>query len=158
MGILPLARLRKPDTRTFLGGFDGETRRLMAHGYGRLKYFKNHTIGSAIEAVLRAEEFEPHPCVQGVAFAYAMVNNRDLHRVFLAGEQMADAGLRAAFTDGLTYALEFWEWMAPGFLDQFEARTGYERDLARTARAEVESDRRRGPMAAFAVGSQRLLQ
>jgi hypothetical protein len=48
--------------------------------------------------------------------------------------------------------------MSPGFLDQFAARTPYQKDLALTARREVEEDRLRGHMAAFAVGNQRAEQ
>jgi hypothetical protein len=155
LGLLPLAPLTKPDTMEFLSGFSPEIRRLMSHGYGRLRYFKSHSIAQAINQVRRVPGIEFAAAVQGIAFAYSMVNNTDLARVHHAGELLGDAGTARAFSDGLVYALEFWEWMAPGFFDQFGPKTRFQHELVRRARDEIAIDRAEGVLAAFAVGPQR---
>jgi hypothetical protein len=159
LGILPLARLDRPeDPKAFVGSFEPEIRRLIAHGYGRMLYFKNHTITSAIRAVWRADYLQPEPCVQGIAFAYSMVNNSDLHRVLRAGENLKTTQVGPQFAEGLVYAMEFWEWMAPGFLEQFQATTDFERSLVAAARRGVEAGRARGPLAPFAVERQAITE
>jgi len=152
LGILPLARLTRPsDPSAFLSSFEPEIRRLISHGYGRMLYFKNHTIASAIHAVSREPYLQPGPCIQGIAFAYSMVNNGDLRRVFRAGENLRGNVAGAPFSEGLVYALEFWEWMAPGFLESLRVTGDYERGLKEAARLGVETGRARGPLAPFAV-------
>jgi hypothetical protein len=152
LGILPLARLTPPaDPDAFLRSFEPEIQRLISHGYGRMLYFKNHTLASAIRAVSRATYLQPWPCVQGIAFAYSMVNNSDLGRVFRAGENLRGHDVGEPFSEGLVYALEFWEWMAPGFLERLKVTTDYENGLKQAARLGVETGRARGPLAPFAV-------
>ena len=151
LGLLPLARLRRPDEVEFVRHFEPEIQRLIAHGYGRMLYFKNHGIAGAIIAAQKASFLQPHACVQGVAFAYSMVNNSDLGRVFSAGRQLTNTPVGAAFRDGLIYALEFWEWMAPGFLPSLKPATEFASGLIETAAAEIDRCRAAGPLAPFSV-------
>lgn len=122
LGLIPLVPLDRPDERSFVSFFEPEIQRLIGHGYGRMLYFKHGSIAGALRSALRASLFNSSACVQGIAFAYSMVNNSDLERVFRAGENLQGATLRRAFENGLIYALEFWEWMAPGFLNRFAPR------------------------------------
>jgi hypothetical protein len=94
---------------------------------------------------------EAFAAAQGIAFAYSMVNNSDLHRVFRTGERLVQHPLGASFRDGLIYALEFWDWMSPGFLESRIPATAFEAGLFQVAGDEIAACRRRGPLAAFRV-------
>ncbi len=153
IGLLPIAPLRWPEPRAFLRSFPAEARRLIAHGYGRIVYFKSHNIATAIRACRVAEAFDFGPCVQGIAFAYSMANHNDLHRVWRAGEIMVHEEAGRDFNNGLVYAMEFWEWMAPGTLDTFRPRTSHAASLVAAARIGVEAGRDHGALPAFAVQS-----
>lgn len=150
IGLIPLARLERPDPRKFLQSFSLEIQRLIAHGYGRMLYFKSHGIGAAIRSALRAGDWlDAAACIQGIAFAYAMVNNDDLSRVLRAGDGISNDAVRNAFEDGLIYAMEFWEWMAPGFLPQLNVAGSGCEALIGAARQKTAASRTAGLMAAF---------
>ncbi len=151
VGLLPIAPLRWPEPRNFLRPFPAEARRLISHGYGRMVYFKSNNIAAAIRSVGRAKAFEFGPCVQGIAFAYSMANHGDLHRVWRAGENMQREDVGRHFNNGLVYAMEFWEWMAPGTLDTFRPRTSHAAGLIEAARKGIASGRQSGALPAFAV-------
>jgi hypothetical protein len=150
LGLMHMAPMSRPEPEQFLRFFQPDIQKLMAHGYGRLLYFKSHDIGSAIRAAERRDYFDLGNCVQGIAFAYAMVNNSDLGRVFAAPAAVADGRLRAAFENGLVYALQFWEWMAPGFLRQFVLST-QAGSLGDRAVLAMSESRLRGVLPAFSV-------
>ncbi len=151
VGFLPITPLRWPEPAKFLQSFEAEARRLIAHGYGRIVYFKSHNIVTAIRAVGRARVFDFGACVQGIAFAYSMANHGDLHRVWRAGERMRTEATGLHFNNGLIYAMEFWEWMAPGTIDTFAPRTDHAAGLIKAARKGVETGRALGALPAFAV-------
>ncbi|HYK91671.1 MAG TPA: hypothetical protein VE398_23085 [Acidobacteriota bacterium] len=151
LGLLSLAALRQPEKEKFVQYFEPEIQRLIAHGFGRMLYFKNHSIAGAICDAQRAAFLRTHACVQGVAFAYSMVNNSDLGRVFRAGYDLKDTPVGPAFREGLIYALEFWEWMAPGFLQWLKPRTAFESGLIESADEEIARCRACGPLAPFTV-------
>jgi hypothetical protein len=151
VGLLPLPSLTPPSREEFVRSFEPEVQRLIAHGYGRMLYFKNHGIAGAIREARRASFLQVPACIQGVAFAYSMVNNSDLGRVFRAGRDLAATPAGAAFRDGLIYALEFWEWMSPGFLDWVVPRTEFESVLIRKAAEAIDRCRSQGPLAPFRV-------
>ncbi|MGI8785757.1 MAG: hypothetical protein ACR2L2_19150 [Acidobacteriota bacterium] len=151
LGLLPMSRLRLPEVSAFLQAFPQEIQLLVAHGYGRMLYFKNHNIDAAIRRAVRARVFDTGSCVQGIAFAYAMVNNSDLDRVLGAGRRIDEPLLKESFENGLVYALEFWEWMAPGFLAALRPSNPYAGVLARRAQADIDMARAGGTLAAFRV-------
>jgi hypothetical protein len=151
-GVLPIAPLHHPGHDGYLKAFEPEQRRLISHGYGRMLYFKQFTLARAVRSARAAACFDFGACIQGMAFAYSMVNSADLHRVWLAGELIRQAQVRARFADGLVYALEFWEWMAPGSLDTLAPRTDFARLLVQSAREGIAAGRRRGALRAFQVG------
>lgn len=151
LGLLPIASLHWPEPGNYLRAFEPEVRRLIAHGYGRMVYFKGHSIATAIRTAGRANSFDFGACVQGIAFAYSMANNSDLHRVWRAGEIMQGEEPGRFFNDGLIYAMEFWEWMSPGTLDTFAPKTAHAASLIAAAREGVAIGRARGALPAFAV-------
>lgn len=152
LGLVPLPSLRRPAPERFVAQFPPDIRRLIAHGYGRLTYFKSPTLKAALRRVTATGLFPHDPCLQGIAFAYAMVNTRDLYNV-LETRPLADPAGRTAFRSGLIYALEFWEWMAPGFLDLVKPREDEPRALVEEARRQIERCRARGYLEPFWVGS-----
>jgi hypothetical protein len=54
-----------------------------------------------------------------------------------------------AFEAGLVYALVFWEWMSPGFLDLYATSDPILRNRWQAARTEIEESRRLGFPQAF---------
>ncbi len=150
-GFLPIARLHRPEDRSYLAEFDPESRRLISHGYGRMLYFKQSTLDHAVRLAKAASCFDFPACVQGMAFAYSMVNSIDLQRVWLAGEKMRDPVVHRHFNDGLVFALEFWEWMAPGSLSALSPRTSHAASLVKAAGRGVAAGRARGALRAFAI-------
>jgi hypothetical protein len=155
LGLLPLAPLRLPDRSKFVRFFDHEIQRLIAHGYGRMLYFKNHGIDGALRAAAQVSFLDGSAMAQGIAFAFSMVNNSDLRHVFRAGERMAGHPHAAGFRAGLVYALEFWEWMAPGFLTLLRPQSELERELFGAAGIEIEECRRTGVLVPFRVQGSR---
>ena len=151
LGILPVAQLQRPEPRSYLGAFEPEAQRLISHGYGRMLYFTSNDILGAVRAAVRLACFPLGPCVNGIAFAYSMVNNRDLRRVFMAGQHLQQHEIGRFFTEGLTFALEFWEWFSPGLLDRIKPWSSYGNFLIETARNGVAAGRARGALAPFAV-------
>ena len=108
-----------PRWSDFIEPFPPHIQRLMAHGYGRMLYFKHVSIDRAIREALMLEALDITAAAQGIAFAYVMLNHRDLRRILEAGQPVAQLALREAFSNGVIYALAFWEWAYPGFLDRF---------------------------------------
>ncbi len=153
LGLIPLAPLRRPTQEQFVLSFPPEIRRLIAYGYGRMLYFKSLTIAEAVRAAKRQRILDCSACIQGIAFAYAMVNNSDLQRVLPTGRALDEAEVKKSFERGLIYALEFWEWMGPGFLAAFRPKTPYEQKLFDAAEKEIESARARGWLTAFDVAT-----
>ncbi len=149
LGLIPMADLERPAVVPYLERFDAECRGLLSHGFGRLMYFRNHSVPAALQAVRRAPWFEYASCVRGIAFAMAMVNSRDVMRVIDHHYDCHDPRTEQAFDAGLIYALVFWEWMAPGFLDDMTPASEAGRRRRNAAREEIESSRKRGFPLAF---------
>jgi hypothetical protein len=148
VGLIPMAPLRRPDLGLFLECFDTTERRLLAHGYGRLLYFRNNSLDAAIRAAHRSALDFPS-CVRGIAFALSMVNCRDVRRVMSHSYGFEDGSTGAAFEAGLVYALVFWEWMSPGFLDLYEISNPILQRRWKVAREEIDESRRLGFPQAF---------
>lgn len=155
--MLGLRPLHRPDPARFIFSFPPEVRRVIAHGYGRLLYFNSKDIRTAFRNVMERNYLEPRAAVQGMAFGYSMVNSKELDRVLETGDGLGDPALVRAFQAGLIYALEFWEWVSPGFLQSLRVYGFRAEDLLSTARAEIEAARQRGFLGPFVVerfGSQ----
>jgi len=72
--------------------------------------------------------------------------------VLETGDSLLDPVLVKAFKAGLVYALEFWEWMSPGFLESLEFSSPRATELVSIARQEIASARQRGSLPPFVVG------
>jgi len=151
--MLGLQPLHRPDPAQFISSFPPEVRRLISHGYGSLLYFNSEHVGAAVRNVKEREFLEPRAAVQGVGFGYAMVNHRELGRVLETGDVLVvfDPTLVRAFQAGLVYALMFWEWESPGFLQSLRFPDPPAAELVAIAREESEASRKRGFLKPFLV-------
>lgn len=148
-GVIPMAKLVQPDLADYRTRFSPEEWILISHGFGRLLYFRNHSVGKAVSAARQAKTFDFLSCVRGIAFAMAMVNSRDVGKVLAREYEFPDPAVADAFERGLVYALVFWEWMSPGFLDRFTNGAGSFRRRSTRARAEMAEAHRSGAPRAF---------
>ncbi len=151
LGLIPMADLQRPAMAPYLEHFNSDCRKLLSHGFGRLMYFRSHSVAGALRAVRRAPLLEYASCVRGIAFAMAMVNSPDVARVIDHRYACRDDDTGRAFEAGLIYALVFWEWMAPGFLRRLKPKTDSGRKRIAAAGHEIESSRDRGYPPAFAL-------
>ncbi len=151
LGLIPMAPLERPALGPYLEEFSPAAHPLLSHGFGRLLYFRNHSVPGAIKAARQACLFDFSSCVRGIAFAMAMVNSRDVMRVIGHAYDWGNRGTDAAFEAGLVYALVFWEWMSPGFLEQLAISTRPGKRRVAVAAEEIELSRRRGYPPAFTL-------
>ena len=149
--MMGLTKLERPEPREFLSSFSEEIQRLISHGFGRLLYFRGMGIKAAVQKARGIDFLKIDGATQGVAFAYLMVNHAELDRALEAGQGLPTPELVTAFRNGLTYALEFFEWMSPGFLDSLQPATALQEDMIAQARQQIETARSRGWLAAFKV-------
>jgi hypothetical protein len=124
---------------------------LISHGYGRLLYFNSKDLQAAFRNISGRKFLDSTAAVQGMAFGYAMVNHNDLGHVLETGDSLLDPGMVKAFQAGLIYALEFWEWAFPGFLDTVEITSSRATELIAIARREINSARKLGFLDPFIV-------
>ncbi len=151
--LLGLDTLKRPDPAAFIEDFSPEVQRLISHGYGRLLYFKNRDIGAAVRAALQRPYLRLAAATQGTAFGYMMVNNQDLYRVLDVGEQLGRPDLVEAFTKGLVYALQFWEWLSPGCLATLLPTSERQSRLIEHAQSDLRPQQERGWLKAFSVSA-----
>jgi len=142
---------RLPEPRGFIRFFSPEIQRLISHGYGRILYFNSMDMASALRRIAERSYLDLPTAVHGMAFAYAMVNHLDFWLVLETGGEFEDAELRAAFRNGLVYALEFWEWETPGFLRSLQPRSKRSAELIENAQQEIDASLARGVLSAFLV-------
>ncbi len=151
-GLIPMADLSRPALGPYLEHFDPEDRLRLAHGFGRLMYFRSHSIPGALRAVRGVPLFDQASCVRGIAFAMAMVNSHEVARLVMTRTyDWGDERTNLAFEAGLVYALVFWEWMSPGFLRRFTPASDAGRRRARAAENEMAASRERGYPLAFSL-------
>lgn len=155
LGLIPMVALSRPDPGRYRDAFSHEEWELISHGFGRLLYFRNHSLAHALEAAARAADFEYECAVRGIAFALSMVNSRDVRRVMSRVYDFPSGKTRDSFEQGLVYALVFWEWMSPGFLERFSTPDRPFQERIRRASAEIDAARGRGAPPAFSLGLAR---
>ncbi len=149
IGLLPMANLTRPEPASYLEHFDLVGRRLLSHGFGRILFFRNLSVSAAIRIARNEPHFDRGSCVRGIAFAMAMVNCADVRRVISDRFEWGADWIDHAFDQGLVYALVFWEWMSPGFLERFPGHGELARRRRLAARREIEAALDRGHPAVF---------
>jgi hypothetical protein len=158
-GLIRLDAPEGPDPAGFfadyLTQYPSDIQRLIAHGYGRLIAFSHMNIYSAIReaTTLPAERIEP--AVHGAAFAFAMMNSVDFPRTLRQSAVPFDPAVRAAFQNGLIYALVFLDWYVPGVLANWQPEARLEADLIDHASREAALSVQRGFPLAFRLANPR---
>ena len=140
VGLIPFDAPEGPDPAGFfaayLDQFPPHIQRLIAHGYGRIVAFSHMDVYRAIQEATTLPKHRVEPVVQGIAFAFAMINNADLPLYLRRSEIPFTPGVRAAFQDGLTYSLVFLEWFVPGLLAAWQPYGAVETRLVERARGD----------------------
>ncbi len=136
----------------FVDAFSPDIQWLVSHGYGRTLYFKDYDVGRAIRRAAGLESVDTAAAVHGIAFAYAMLNYQDLHRVLDVGRDLRDQAIAQAFRSGLVYALAFWEWAFEGFFDSLAPGSDHQQGLIAQAREVMAESRRLGRFTVFGLG------
>jgi hypothetical protein len=148
LGLIPKGAPPGPDKSGFFArfyaDFPPETQWLITHGYGRLVGFSNISIYKAIDEAATLPSERVAPCVQGIAFAFAMMNSEEMPRLLENSAIEYDARVRAAFQNGLVYGLVFCDWFVPGFLDAWRPNGKLGEKLTALARNESSLNRKRG--------------
>ena len=83
------------------------------------------------------------------------MNNADLPRILEQSAIPFDSAVRAAFQNGLIYALVFFEWYAPGLLAAWKPAGRLESELIEHARDEARLTRERTFPLAFRLENPR---
>lgn len=155
LGLIPIGAPPGPPKEgffaKFMSAFSPEYQRLITHGYGRLVAFSNLSVYKAIGEAMALPENRVAPCVQGIAFAFAMMNSEEMPRLLENSAIEYPVVVRAAFQNGLTYGMIFCEWFAPGFLAEWKPRGPLEEKLIAKARDEAARNLRRGYLLPFAL-------
>jgi hypothetical protein len=149
--LVRLKPLQRPDCEEFIRHFSPEIQRLISVGYGRILYFNSVSVSSALRRIATRTFLDPEAAVLGVAFACAMINHLDFWRVLDSDGKFPDPKWRASYRNGLIYALEFWEWEAPGFLASLRPSNHRSAGLIAAAQRDIDSCRNRGSLQAFVV-------
>lgn len=161
-GTLGLIKLDAPDGpdpagffAAYINQFPPDIQRLIAHGYGRIVAFSNMNIYSALTEITTYPPERVEPAAHGAGFAFAFMNSADLPSILDHSAIPFDATVRAAFQNGLIYALVFFDWYAPGLLENWKPTGALETDLVQHARSEAASARLRGYPLAFRLEDPR---
>ena len=113
--------------------------------------FSNIGINKAIDEAVSLPKERTCPCVMGAAFAFVMMNSEDMPRLLTNSAISYDPPVRAAFQNGLVFALVFCEWFAPGFLAEWKPQSQLEEKLVGLARSEAALSQKRGYILPFAL-------
>ena len=153
--MLGLKNVKPPANRSsYVGQFEKEIRRVLSHGYGRILYFSRLTLASAVGDAFDRPYLDRDAAVQGIAFAYTIVNAPDLSKVLQTASNLKSMLAGSAFVDGVIYALAAMEWTLPGYLDEvvWRQRTNgqsEQRQIIETAQRNVREFRRMGRVPPF---------
>ena len=117
LGWIHWRRGRPTSLEAFLGAFPAPVRGLLAHGYGRLTYFKSHRLADAFRSIGERESIAAAAAARGVVAAYLMLNNAELGTALALARGTATDRLWRAYGDGRQNVLALLEWMYPGCLN-----------------------------------------
>lgn len=153
LGLIPMDAPPGPGKDGFftkwLAEFSPEQQRLVSHGYGRLMAFSNSNLSKALDEVLTLPEDRILPALQGLGFAFAMMNSEDIVRLLDNSSIDDPRRLQQAFQTGLVCALVFCDWFAPGFLSYFRPKGSLADRLTALAREEAAANQKRGHLLPF---------
>ncbi len=148
VGLKPHSR---PSPERFIRQFPEDIQWQISSGYGRILYFNNVDVAAALRQIAVRPYLQPEAAVQGIAFACAMINHEDFWLVMEREGRFDDPAVEQAYTNGLIYALIFWEWETPGFLRSIHPRTKRTANLIASAQRQVAGSLSRGWLDSFLV-------
>jgi hypothetical protein len=155
LGLIPRGAPPGPDKTgffaKFFSAFSQENRRLITHGYGRLIAFSKWSVYRAIDEASKLPAGHVEPAVQGIAFAFAMMNSQDMSRLLNHSDIPYELKVQSAFQNGLVYGIVFCDWFVPGFLAEWRPQGRLEEQLIEKARAESALNSKRGFPLPFAL-------
>lgn len=152
MGLIARNGPPCPDQTGFFAkwfsAFPAEVQRLITHGYGRLMGFSRISVYGAIGEAMKLPAFHVEPAIQGIAFAFAMMNNVEMPRL-LQNSTNLPAAARAPFQNGLVYGIVFCDFFVPGVLKAWKPHGQIEEQLVAKAIDESEKSFKRGYLLPF---------
>lgn len=120
LGILWKSPVSFPSSPAeFLGSIRPDRRVLVAHGFGRVLYFKSHRLASALRKAGERHYLSTGACIRGAVGAYSLVNSGEMGRVLRITRSELDPETRAAVVGGIQNTLLLLEWTFPGCLEVF---------------------------------------
>ena len=148
LGLIPRGAPPGPDKtgffKDFFSHFPADVQWLIVHGYGRLVGFSKISVYKAFDEALTLPKQHVAPCVQGTAFAFAMMNSVEMNRLLDKSAIPYEPHVRAAFQNGLVYGIVFCDWFVPGFLAAFRPTGKLSEQLVAKARDEASLNQKRG--------------
>jgi len=138
-----------PSRQAPVGAARGLSMSITQSATRRLLAFSTSDIYDAIGYATSLPQERIEPVVHGAAFAFALINMTDLPHMLRHSAVPFDPSVRAAFQNGLVYALVFLDWFAPGVVANWRSEAALEAELIDLARKELEEARQQGfPLAA----------
>ena len=117
LGIMRRYRLSPPDPAAFLAALPDKYQPYAAHGFGRLLYFKRHSLRSVVASLTARPHLRFSPALKGAVAAYVLVNGAQLPRILALADAELPAELDGAIRGGLHNVVKLLAWALPGCLD-----------------------------------------
>ena len=117
LGIMRRYRLPAPQPAAFLAALPDEYQPYAAHGFGRLLYFKRHSLRGVIRALAKRPHVQFTPALRGAVAAYVLVNGSQLPGILALADGELPADLENGIRGGLHNVVKLLAWSLPGCLD-----------------------------------------
>ena len=121
LGIMRRYHLSPPDPAAFLAALPGQYQSYAAHGFGRLLYFKRHSLRSVIDSLGKRSHIPFSPALKGAIAAYVLVNGAQLPDILSLADRRLPPELESAIRGGLHNVTKLLAWSLPGSLDEVAA-------------------------------------
>ena len=144
LGLMRRHRLPRPEPASFVAGLPAERQGYAAHGFGRLLYFKRHSLRSVVAALSERPHVRRTPAVKGAVAAYVLVNGSRLPQVLSLAEADLPAELDEPIRGGLYNVVKLLAWALPTALDAVQPPGPRAAELLESAIREAADRRRSG--------------
>jgi hypothetical protein len=117
LGIMRRYNLTPPKPDEFLSALPAEYQPYAAHGFGRLLYFKRHSLRSVIASLSERPHLRFTPALKGAIAAYVLVNGGQLPRILALADEDLASEVESGIRGGLQNVVTLLAWSLPGCLD-----------------------------------------